>query len=363
MMPDELGFLRPHVDTATCLNCGLCYKNCVINNPEPLRLPLNTYGAVRHERDKVRLSSSGGVFAAIAEHMIERENWCVVGSILDESISAVHVITDTVSGLLPMYGSKYVQSEMRDVYKAIRMRLGRGESVLFSGTPCQVAAIQRYSKYHPNLYTVEVICHGVPNNAMFNSYLNQYDRGTISQFIFRDKGQGWSFNNKIVYKNGRVKKVNHRLSSYMTYFLKGEIYRDSCYKCPYATEKRCADITIGDFWGIMQTRPDIDGVVDVEKGVSCLLVNTEKGAELVKNSQVDLYDVPYQAIKDGNGPVNEPSKHTDKREIILNIWRKNHDWKEVHHYWKANDFNRSFYIWALVPPALQHKIRLMLKKR
>ena len=85
-------------------------------------------------------------------------------------------------------------------------------------------------------------------------------------FYFRDKGQGWSYNNKIIYNNGKEKKINHRLSSYMTYFLRGDTYRDSCHKCPYAKPKRCADITVGDFWGILKVRPDLNKEIDIEKG-------------------------------------------------------------------------------------------------
>lgn len=363
LMPDELGYLVPAVDAAKCTDCGLCVKSCVIENPPDLKMPLETFGAVRSDKDCVALSSSGGVFAAVAEQVISEGNWYVAGSTLDSSVSAVHILVDSLEGLKPLYGSKYVQSEMGSVYKEVKAKLAEGKKVLFSGTPCQVAAITRYTKNHPNLFTIEVICHGVANNEMFNSYLDMYGRNNIQIFYFRDKGQGWSYNNKIEYKNGKEKKLNHRMSSYMTYFLKGETYRDCCYQCPYARAERGADITIGDFWGILQTRPDLNEKIDIEKGVSCLLVNTEKGSEIVKSAALDLYEVEYDAIRKGNGPLNEPSHHSSKREAILAEWSKRKDWKDVHAYWKKNDCKLTFILWSLVPISLQHKIRVILGKR
>lgn len=363
LKPDELGYLVPTVDAAKCTECGLCVKSCVIENPSDLKMPLETFGAVRSDKDSVALSSSGGVFAAVAEKVISEGNWYVVGSTLDSSVSAVHTLVDSHKSLKPLYGSKYVQSEMGGVYKEVKAKLAEGKKVLFSGTPCQVAAITRYTRSHPNLFTIEVICHGVANNEMFNSYLDMYGRNNIQIFYFRDKGQGWSFNNKIVYKNGKEKKLNHRMSSYMTYFLKGETYRDSCYQCPYARAERGADITIGDFWGILQTRPDLNEKIDIEKGVSCLLVNTEKGSEIVRSAALDLYEVEYGAIRKENGPLNEPSHHSSKREAILAEWSKRKDWKDVHAYWKKNDRKLTFVLWSLVPISWQHKIRVMLGKR
>jgi len=361
--PDEMGYLRPVVDGNTCIDCGLCVKKCVINNPSELTLPQHTFAAIRSDKQKISMSSSGGVFAATAEKVLSEGGWAVVGSTLDATVSAKHIVVEDVDSLKDLYGSKYVQSTTTDIYKQVDVLLKDGKSVLFSGTPCQIAAIQRYTKNHPNLFTIEVICHGVANNEMFNSYLDMYKRGDIKRFYFRDKGQGWSFNNKIVYNSGKEKKINHRMSSYMTYFLKGETYRDCCYKCPYAKPERGADITIGDFWGILQTRPDLNKKIDIEKGVSCVLVNTEKGMTLIKKADLELYDVEYDAIRKENGPVNEPSHHTAKRALVLNAWGKQNNWEDVHAFWKKSDLRLSFRLWSLVPISLQHKIRVILGKR
>ena len=153
---------------------------------------MTTSAAVRSDKDKIKLSSSGGVFAAIAEHLISK-GWMVAGCIIDADLNPRHILTDDVKELRRMYGSKYVQSDTNGIYKSVKDALKSGRKVLFSGTPCQVAAVKRYTKSNENLLTIEVICHGVPNVKMFHSSLELYNKASIKDFLFRDKSQGWTF--------------------------------------------------------------------------------------------------------------------------------------------------------------------------
>lgn len=362
MQSDDLGYMRPVIDDSLCIDCGLCTKKCIIENPEALSHPILTAAAIRSDEEKLILSSSGGVFAAIAEQLISK-GWMVAGCIMDEQLTPRHVLTSNIQVVKQMYGSKYVQSNTEGVYKDVAEVLQKGKKVLFSGTPCQVAAVKRFTKNNENLLTVEVICHGVPNVEMLHSYLDLHSRSSIKKMIFRDKRQGWTFNNLLELNNGKTKKINHRLSSCMTYFLEGETYRESCYVCPYAKPERVADITIGDFWGVVNRRPDLKNLIDIEKGVSCLIINNEKGKSIVDNCKIEKYQVSYEDIKDGNEPLNHPSRHTEKRTAILAEWAKNKNWADVDNYWKKHDFKFSYLIWSRVPTSLQHKIRILLGKR
>ena len=362
MIPDALGYIRPHIEKDKCVDCGLCIKKCIINTPIETKLPMETYAAVRSDKNRIKLSSSGGIFASIAEKLLS-EGWYIVGCEMSEDLIPSHVIISDKDSLQALYGSKYVQSNTEGIYKRIKDMLDAGKKVLFSGTPCQVAAVKRYTNENINLVTIEVICHGVPNIEMFRSSLALYDMEEIRAFVFRDKKQGWTFNNLICYKNGEFKRVNHRLSSYMTYFLEGETYRESCYECPYARPERNADITIGDFWGVIGRRIDLKQKIDIEQGVSCLIINTPIGKEIVESCAIDKFQVAYEDIKAGNEPLNHPSKHTNKREAILSEWGKNKDWKDVHAYWRLHDYKISYLIWSCIPIRLQHKIRVILGKR
>lgn len=363
MVCDKYGFMYPKANDK-CIECGKCVRECPYrNNNRELLTPQASFAAVRADSSKLKKSSSGGVFASVAEKVLEKKNWYVTGCILTRGFKPIQIITNSSQEAEQIYGSKYVQCYMRDIYIQIKKKLEEGKNVLFSGTPCQVDAVKKYTDNHLNLYTIEVICHGVANEKMFLSYLDLFDRTLLNDYIFRDKGQGWSFNNKILLYGQKTKKINHRLSSYMTYYLNGETYRESCYGCKYACEKRGADITIGDFWGIIQKRPDLKDKIDIEKGVSCLMVNTQKGYQLIQETDLVCFPVDYEDIKEGNEPLNHPSIHTDKREKILEVWTRNNDWKDVDEYWKRNDYKFIYKLWSLVPVKIQHEIRVLLNKR
>lgn len=360
---DEMGFVFPKV-TDKCVECGKCIKECPNrSDTRELTKPLVSFAAVRSDNEKLNKSSSGGVFASIAESVLKKNDWYVTGCILSDGFKPVQVITNDRIEVEKIYGSKYVQCSMGEIYIKIRKKLSEGKSVLFSGTPCQVSAVKKYVNNHQNLFTIEVICHGVANERMFLSYLDLFGIYSINGFIFRDKKQGWSYNNRVFLRDGKSIKINHRLSSYMSYYLNGEIYRESCYSCKYACEQRGADITVGDFWGIMRRRPDLKDKIDMEKGVSCLMINSEKGKMLMKNTDLQLFPVNYEDIKEGNEPLNHPSTHTDKRNQILEIWRRNKNWKDIDRYWKEKDYRFVYKLWSLAPLKMQHKIRVLLNKR
>ena len=60
-------------------------------------------------------------------------------------------------------GSKYVQSDMTGSFVEVKHDLEKGGKVLFTGTPCQVAAVKKYLSRDnidiTGLYTVDIVCH------------------------------------------------------------------------------------------------------------------------------------------------------------------------------------------------------------
>ena len=173
MHEDEEGFLYPRVDKTICIECGLCEKVCpVINQNEP-RKPLKVYAAYNKDEKIRRESSSGGVFTAIAEQVID-EGGIVFGACFDENWEVKHDYTETKEGLKAFRGSKYVQSRIKDNYQKAEHYLKEGRKVLFSGTPCQIAGLKKYlCKEYENLLTVDFICHGVPSPKVWRMYLNE----------------------------------------------------------------------------------------------------------------------------------------------------------------------------------------------
>ena len=61
-------------------------------------------------------------------------------------------------------------------------------------------------------------------------------------------------------------------SLYMKLFVGGYITRPSCECCPAKGHARVSDLTLGDFWGIWNSHPELDD----DRGVSLVLAQTEK---------------------------------------------------------------------------------------
>lgn len=359
---DKDGYTYPSIDESKCIKCNKCRSLCVMNTTHDYSLPIKTYAGVRENKKKLLKSSSGGIFAAVAERILF-ENGFVCGAKIEKDFSIKHTIVNSIGDLEPLLGSKYVQSDISAIFKPIDELLKNKKMVLFCGTPCQVDAIKKYTGNPENLITMEVICHGVPNQKMFKSYVKFLSKNSIKEFIFRDKTQGWSFNHQVQFENGKKKRINHRLSSYMTFFMSGALYRESCFSCPYAKDTRNADITIGDYWGVIRRCPELAKNFDIDKGVSCVIVNSNKGDMILKNSKIKLFESNYNDIKDGNTPLNHPSNKPDNREIILEIWRKSDSWNLMDSYWKKRYYKPYFKAWSLLPNWGRQVVRILLKVR
>ena len=78
--------------------------------------------------------------------------------------------------------------------------------------------------------------------------------------------------------------VHHNDDPYMKFFLNNFDLRDTCYDCKFKKEKRKSDITVADFWGIKNVRPEMND----EKGTSAILLNSEKGKLLFEKIKEDI---------------------------------------------------------------------------
>lgn len=240
------------------------------------------------DENSLRNSASGGAFAVLARAVLAGGG-AVFGSALLEDGSVRHVCIRDVSALPMLQGSKYVRSDVVETYEECARLLKDGEEVLYSGTPCQIAALRNYlgkrvttSETDKYLICVDLICHGTPRQELFSAYLEwlssekKTDDG-IHGYVFRSKKMGWGlyYYYYYYYRHGRRHEVlgPARDDPYFSAFSKGIIYRKGCYKCPFARLERVGDITIGDYWGIEEVHP---GFFD-KRGVSAVLFNTEKG--------------------------------------------------------------------------------------
>ncbi len=331
MKEDECGFIYPVINEDKCIKCGQCKKVCAFQNASQNNSPIECYAAVSKNEKQAKKSASGGVFAAMATDYIDKGG-VVFGAAFDEEWKVHHISVETKDQLRFLQGSKYVQSDIEMSYKEVKACLDSGRQVLFSGTPCQVAGLQSFlGQEYENLLTVDIVCHGVPSNRMFQEYIKVLEskyRGKVSDFTFRDKTIGWGINGSTIV-NGKKIKIWQSASSYLFYFSKGWIYRENCYKCPYACEHRPADITLGDYWGIEKQHPEILGKNgwNESKGISCVVVNSNKGYEKIQKYNLTLKNSTFDKIANGNAQLNKPSEKGNRCEIIDIL--ENSSWLDV----------------------------------
>lgn len=283
MVPDKEGFWYPGIDLKSCINCGLCEKVCpILHRGEPAREPPLAYAAF-HRDEMIRMeSSSGGVFIAFAEKVIGRGG-VVFGARFDDSFHVVHGMAETRQELEAFRGSKYVQSEIGNTYKQAKDFLDQSRLVYFSGTPCQIGGLKAFlGKEYENLICQDLICHGVPSPKVWEKYVafREAEAGApVRAISFRDKTKGWKrFSLSVRFQNGREYRELLDRDSYQQAFLNNVDLRPSCYKCAFKSLRRQSDVTLADFWGVETIFPELCD----DKGVSLLLVHSEKGCHLLQ---------------------------------------------------------------------------------
>lgn len=197
MVTDREGFWYPEVDQSACINCGKCERVCPVLNRkkrQPRKFGRKAYAAINTDPEIRFQSSSGGIFTAIAEAIIDRGG-VVFGAAFDKEFAVRQVFAETKEDLAAFRGSKYVQSDMGDAYSSVLRFLQSGRIVLFSGTPCQIGALKSFlGKEYPNLITVDLICHGVPSPMVWEKYVRHRrsldSDSQLRTVQFRDKERG-----------------------------------------------------------------------------------------------------------------------------------------------------------------------------
>lgn len=308
MKMDDCGFIYPTIDEHKCVDCRMCVNRChYITDKMVFRPPIN-YFVVQSKDDSIlKTSQSGGLFTQLARIVMSGVG-AIYGAAFDENFHVSHVRITSRNELYRLQGSKYVQSRTEGVFKQVKEDLDSGISVIFSGTPCQVAALNAYlGKRYDSLFTVDLLCHGVMPPSLWEDYLQLIsDRyGEITQAVFRDKSYGWRSHNETFVAGGRKVKKN----IYRKIFYKNVLLRPCCYSkapegnitaCRYAGMQRVSDMTIGDYWG---AQPVGASFPDPERGLSVCIINTKMGQELFDCIKPDLI---WQSVSESEVASNQP---------------------------------------------------------
>lgn len=354
MTQDREGFAVPVVRTEACANCGLCKSVCPneckeFSSVENIRAYVGT-----NEEEIVYKSASGGAFTAIYECCISK-GYIVYGAKFDENLKVVHRSAQSASACESFRKSKYVQSDMCGCYREIAAYLKQGRSVLFSGTPCQCAALSGYlhaaKAETKNLYLISILCHGVPNQALFDSYIQelsaaQKELGGVQGYTFKSKepihGKVNSRSAQVTFANGDTVCVDRTTDPYLNAYYSRLFLRPSCGSCLFARSERVSDVTIADAWGIEKILPSFDPL----KGVSLVLTHSEKGEALLAamRQQMELQEIDAQWALKSQALFHKPTWMHENRKKFFLLWEKGKGFSfSVQKALHTSFFKRCFY--------------------
>lgn len=327
MKYDKYGFYKPVVDQEKCTNCGLCEKICPLdkNNSNNYNEP-KVFVFQNSNKETLYKSASGGAFSALATQIIN-EGGIVYGVVWNENIVAIHDRAETIEQLERMYSSKYVQANTNNSFIRAKEDLENGRIVLFSGTPCQIAGLKSYlRKYYENLFTVDLVCHGVPSPLIFEKYKQEFmSKFSIDEKLininFRSKVKGWSSSLILTTTTTTTISKLAKTDDYMNAFLNNLSINSSCLKCQFNTIPRIADISLADFWGVDNYKKELND----NKGLSLILINNSKAETFVNKYIQDLLEeIPLEyAIKYNKNISGSSIAHRNRAEFLNKVCIEN----------------------------------------
>ena len=322
MEADREGFLYPVV-SESCISCGRCIGVCPAEETGDLKESILAAAAF-HRKESIRKgSASGGAFGAIVA--AADENTVVFGAKWDGRSRVCHAGAPAQQAYGLFHKSKYIQSHMGSSYREVREHLRRGDRVIFTGTPCQIAGLRQFlGRDDPLLLCVDLVCHGVPSGRVLEAYLCRKDRRNdpVVRMDFRaKKKRGSKWDSKFAelhYRSGRTETVDYDSSGFLRGFAAGLFFRPSCAACPFARRERVSDLTIGDYWGIEREIPGLDA----HEGVSLILVNTEKGQQYLErmSQYLELFPTDPETAVRGNARLRRPDPgHRDRAGFFAGL--------------------------------------------
>lgn len=324
---DDIGFLYPTIDEMKCVDCGLCRKVCPNNTPISRSKDQEAFVATAKSVDEQRTSTSGGLASVLSRYVIG-QGGVVYGCTGEECTNIHHVRISSEDEITRIKGSKYAQSNLSLCFGAIKKDLQQGIIVLFVGTPCQCAGLKSYlNKEYDNLYLVDFVCHGVPSQRILTEsikYNLKQDnlQGYEVKFRYRDGKKELSVYGLQLLKDGSVKyQKNWPNNDYITGFLRGVYYRESCYACKYARIDRVSDITLGDFWD----RENEKRISHNALGLSMVICNSKKGKGLIGDVQnkIELESIPLETLVQHNGQLKKPFSKPKSNDSFKKLYGEN----------------------------------------
>lgn len=372
---DVMDSLYPVIDDTKCTNCGLCHKTCPNNTPPYYYVPQKALAAWSNNIERRETSASGGIADELYRLFLSGNGYCVGVTFTPED-GALFIPVKSVDDIQLVKNSKYTYSNTNGIFRKIKKQLTTGQEVLFVGLPCQVSGLLNYlKKPYGNLTTVDLICHGVAPTKYIQqhiAHIGQQQR--ISRIYWRDPAYhtytytftAYNEYSKLIYKNKVLSADTYQLG-----YHRALIYRDNCYNCRYAKAERVSDLTIGDFSGLGQIEScDFNNI-----NVSCILVNTTKGEQVIKQlgEKITTIQRPLAEALNFEKQLSQPSVPHPNRHIFTSSYRETSDFEKSAKLALSDDIKR---IWlsklslktylikfaiAITTPELRSKVKKILK--
>jgi len=328
MKEDSEGFRYPEVDYKKCIKCNKCIDVCpLLKEKKDIFKEPKAYACL-NKNEKIRMeSSSGGIFTLLAEKILD-DNGVVFGAAFTKELRLEHKYIEKKEDLNELRGSKYLQSEIGDTLKQVLEFLKDGRKVLFSGTPCQIGGLKSFldkkisKEKIKDLLCVDFICHGVPSLKVFKKYLKYQEKKSNSKterIVFRLKNKGWKlYSVSLLFNNNTEYKQQFKNDLYMRAFLTDISLRPACHECGFKSKGRVSDITMADFWGIQNVKPELDD----DKGTSLILVHSERGKDYYKSISESILSKKVdvnEALKYNSSAVKSVKPHKNRENYFRDL--------------------------------------------
>lgn len=309
-----------------CVKCRQCERACPIVTPVRKNdvHDMVVYGGWSKDDDIRIKAASGGAFAALALSFFKKyEGAVVVGATLENN-RVRHIAIERPDEIERLMNSKYIQSNTSGIYKCVKRLLLSGRYVLFSGTPCQIAGLYGFlgnKRDIDNLWTIELVCHGIPGYEALDLHLKYFRSPHIYSFRDKKEGQYWYASQRTTIDiDGAPVKISRAKDVFYRIFSSWLLDRRSCSNCKYSSIDRVADITLADFWGAPCDEKEF------LKGVSLIIANNAHGNKLILNSNESLhyFESGLESAIKSNSNLYNGYKFIQYHPVVLfpNLFRK-----------------------------------------
>ena len=335
MIRDAEGFAYPKINKKLCINCGRCDATCPALNFKPKAnyiLP-EVFAAIYPDAKILRHSSSGGIFSALSE-IVLKSGGVVFGAGFDENWHVLHTSAKNLDELENLRSSKYTQSKIGDVYRQVQDAL-KSKQVLFSGVPCQCVALKHFlGRDYDNLFTVDIICHGVPSPALWEKYIGDLGYAhEITHVNFRSKRNGWSSRLDVNFADKEPIVITTVKNLYGKLFLGGISERPSCHVCKFKFPNSLSDLTLGDAWGVKDFLPEMYD----SRGVSVVFIHTDKGKNFFEQANLKKQQIKFADAVKKNPRFLAATVADSRREKFFADLASNTDWVSVMRKYNEDD--------------------------